>query len=154
MNFIRSRHKTVTHIGKAQGNYPVNLQLESPSSIRLRRVHSRSSRWTRSQVVQGYPTAIAADAALSPSAPSLNPWLSGRNLDFCLLAVCSCVLAVLCHQSLPLPASSSMSSPSALSTSPTSPGQIDFTVKAGLFTTSHQKDDGAENPKKNQSAND
>ncbi len=133
----------MTQIGRAQGNYPLDQRLESPAYIRLRRAHSRSSRLIRSQIAQGYPTAIAVPITAATPASFPHPWLSGRNLDLCLLAVCSCVLAVLCHQTMPLSINSNISTPSALSTSSTSPNQLDFTVKAGLFTTSQQKDDWA-----------
>ncbi|NJR38785.1 MAG: hypothetical protein HC781_07980 [Leptolyngbyaceae cyanobacterium CSU_1_4] len=62
-------------------------------------------------------------------------WLkSGRNLDFCLLAVCSCVLTVLCHQT-----TVSTTSSGTIRTAPTT-ANIDFTLKAGLFTSSKSED--------------
>jgi hypothetical protein len=64
-------------------------------------------------------------------------WLkSGRNLDFCLLAFCSCLLTLLCHQT---PVHASSSSGSARMPVPTSTN-IDFAIKAGLFTSSKSKD--------------
>jgi hypothetical protein len=74
-----------------------------------------------------------ADSAVS-LAPT--PFLSSRNLDFCLLAVCSCVLAVLCHQTVVVPSVSASSTPSAAV-----PAQLDFTLKSALFTSAQQKDD-------------
>lgn len=68
-----------------------------------------------------------------------TPWLgSGRNLDFCMLAICSCVLAILCHQTVYLPVSSSAPA-SQLTTSRIFPFQLDFMIKAGLFTSSHSQ---------------
>jgi hypothetical protein len=62
-------------------------------------------------------------------------WLkSGKNLDLCLLAVCSCVLTLLCHQT-----SVNTASSGAIRTAPTT-ASIDFAVKAGLFTTSKSED--------------
>lgn len=70
---------------------------------------------------------------------TLMDWFgSNRNLDICSLAVCSCVLTVLCHQ-VPVALSSS-----AVVTGMTAPvtrpianlSEIDLTLKAGLFTTS------------------
>jgi hypothetical protein len=62
-------------------------------------------------------------------------WLkSGRNLDLCLLAVCSCVLTLLCHQT-----TVSTSSTGTIRTAPTT-ASIDFTLKAGLFTSSKSED--------------
>jgi hypothetical protein len=62
-------------------------------------------------------------------------WLqSGKNLDLCLLAVCSCVLTLLCHQT-----SISHTSSGAIRTAPTT-ASIDFAVKAGLFTSSKSED--------------
>jgi hypothetical protein len=68
------------------------------------------------------------------AAPS--DWLkSGRNLDFCLLAFCSCVLTLLCHQtSVHNSSSSSVRTPNPTNIS------IDFTIKAGLFTSSQSED--------------
>jgi hypothetical protein len=64
-----------------------------------------------------------------------SEWLkSGRNLDFCLLAVCSCVLTLLCHQT-----AVSTSSTGTIRTAPTT-ANIDFTLKAGLFTSSKSED--------------
>ncbi|MGF1535740.1 MAG: hypothetical protein ACFB4J_04505 [Elainellaceae cyanobacterium] len=54
-------------------------------------------------------------------------YLTGRPLDFCLLALCSCLLSVMCHQT----GSVASQSPTA---STTTPPQIDFVVKAGLAT--------------------
>jgi hypothetical protein len=63
-------------------------------------------------------------------------WLkSGRNLDFCLLAFCSCLLTLLCHQA---PAHVSAGS-TARSPFPTTLN-IDFAIKAGLFTSSKSDD--------------
>ncbi len=64
-----------------------------------------------------------------------SEWLkSGRNLDLCLLAVCSCVLTLLCHQT-----TVSTSSAGTIRTIPTT-ANIDFTLKAGLFTSSKSED--------------
>jgi hypothetical protein len=68
--------------------------------------------------------------------PYLVHWLqSGGNLDFCVLALCSCVLTVLCHQTT-LSASPMASATGATPASAVQPAQIDFALKAGLFTTS------------------
>lgn len=93
-------------------------------------------------------TASSGHRPLHPGQPvaqtvayAVAPRLSSRNLDLCLLAVCSCVLTVLCHQTIPTPFSASSSSTaSAMTASSTSPSHIAFTLKAGLFTTSQQKD--------------
>jgi hypothetical protein len=62
-------------------------------------------------------------------------WLkSGRNLDLCLLAVCSFVLTLLCHQT-----SVSNNSSGTVRTAP-STANIYFTLKAGLFTSSKSED--------------
>lgn len=57
--------------------------------------------------------------------------LSGRSLDFCLLAVCSCLLSVMCHQA------GGVASQTARAAT-ASPPQIDFVVKAGLATAPRQ----------------
>ncbi|MEO1521112.1 MAG: hypothetical protein AAFU78_10075 [Cyanobacteria bacterium J06633_2] len=66
---------------------------------------------------------------------------SSRTLDFCLLAICSCALSLLCHQPIANPvATASSSMPGSMQTA--TPVSIDFLVKAGLLTT--QKDDDDE----------
>lgn len=70
-------------------------------------------------------------------------WLhSTRNLDFCLLALCSCLMAVLCHQVVVIPGSGtgSIAATSSMSRS----AQLDFLLKAGLFTGRSQPEVEAE----------
>jgi hypothetical protein len=50
------------------------------------------------------------------------------------------VLTVLCHQTIPVSFSASQSSTASAAASSTSPSQIAFTLKAGFFTSSQQKD--------------
>ncbi|MBW4466846.1 MAG: hypothetical protein KME07_15590 [Pegethrix bostrychoides GSE-TBD4-15B] len=80
-----------------------------------------------------------SDAAVVAVAPVPAQWL-GRNLDFCLLAFCSCVLAVLCHQSIILP-SAQAGSGSQMTVSRVSASQLDFLLKAGLFTSAKSQSD-------------
>lgn len=96
------------------------------------------------------PVTATATLAKSPyvvpstySAPAVQ-WMRGKNLDFCLLAVCSCVLAILCHQTVHLPFSQSAPASSLASSSRVWPSQLDFMLKAGLFTSSHQRSEGEE----------
>lgn len=81
----------------------------------------------------------------TPSAlPYLLHWLrSGKNLDFCLLALCSCILSLLCHQTLSsLPSSSALTSSSmATNTAIANLSNVDVVIKAGLFTTSVTSED-------------
>lgn len=80
-------------------------------------------------------------ASTATSVSYLGFWLrSGKNLDFCLLAVCSCVLSLLCHQTITsLPSTPTIASGSAATTVPVAtPSRIDLVIKAGLFTTSSQ----------------
>ncbi|MBD1848639.1 hypothetical protein [Leptolyngbya sp. FACHB-711] len=73
------------------------------------------------------------------------PWLhSTRNLDFCLLALCSCLLAVLCHQVVVMPGSGTAASSIVSSTATTRSAQLDFLFKAGLFTGKEQPEIGDE----------
>ncbi|MBW4658397.1 MAG: hypothetical protein KME15_06965 [Drouetiella hepatica Uher 2000/2452] len=61
--------------------------------------------------------------------PYLIHWLqSGGNLDFMVLALCSCVLTVLCHQPTVLPGEATSTPSSSQST------QVNFAIKAGLLT--------------------
>ena len=83
----------------------------------------------------------AQNAAQSPY---LVHWLqSGGNLDFCVLALCSCVLSVLCHQTA-VPSSPMASATGTAPTSAVQPAQIAFALKAGLFTTSPKIEEESE----------
>lgn len=69
--------------------------------------------------------------------------LSGRQIDFCVLALCSCALTLMCHQALslgysPANGSSSVSTPSVRVLT-----QLDFNIKSGLVATQEQEN-GAE----------
>jgi hypothetical protein len=80
----------------------------------------------------------AAPVASSTS-PYLLQWLrSGKNLDFCLLAICSCILTLLCHHTSVLPSSSA---PSASTAPIANFSSLDFTIKAGLFTRLTESDE-------------
>jgi hypothetical protein len=63
------------------------------------------------------------------------PIISQRNLDVCLLAVCSCALTLLCHQAANLSHSGPTSQPS-----PTV-AQVEVSLKAGWFAATHQSED-------------
>jgi hypothetical protein len=69
----------------------------------------------------------------------LAQWLrSGRNLDFCLLAICSCILTLLCHHTPTSLPSASSSGGSVNATPIANLSRLDFTIKAGLFTRSSE----------------
>ncbi|MEO0408474.1 MAG: hypothetical protein AAF289_14095 [Cyanobacteria bacterium P01_A01_bin.135] len=68
---------------------------------------------------------------MPPADMTPGPSLSGRSLDFCLLAVCSCLLSLLCHHT------GGITTQAAQATS-TTPPQIDFVIKAGLATSPRQ----------------
>jgi hypothetical protein len=77
--------------------------------------------------------------AVSAETPYLVHWLqSGGNLDFVVLALCSCILTVLCHQTTVLPANAAVDPSPASAVQPVS---VDFAIKAGLFTTAAQSQD-------------
>jgi hypothetical protein len=89
-------------------------------------------------------TVMLAKSVHSSHLPPATPppiWLIGKNLDFCLLAVCSCVLAVLCHQTVVVP-SATVSSNSVMTSSTLFPSQLDFAIKAALFTSWQKEDEG------------
>jgi hypothetical protein len=87
---------------------------------------------TSAQVPLQMSLAAAHRSAPAPAAPYLLQWLqSGGNLDFMVLALCSCVLTVLCHQ--PVLPSGSGSLATSSSAAPSS--EIGFAIKAGLSTT-------------------
>jgi hypothetical protein len=60
-------------------------------------------------------------------------------LDFVVLALCSCILTVLCHQTTVL--SPGLPVESSAPASAVQPAAVDFAIKAGLFTTSSQSQD-------------
>lgn len=83
--------------------------------------------------------------------PYLLLWLrSGKNLDLCLLALCSCILSLLCHQTVSsLPSSPTLTSNSAPITTPAAGlSRIDLVIKAGLFTSSSQTEEETERSRK------
>ncbi|NEQ98481.1 MAG: hypothetical protein F6K30_17470 [Cyanothece sp. SIO2G6] len=77
------------------------------------------------------PQAIASQVPLSASALQL----SSRGLDMCLLAVCSCALSLMCHQTSGLINLPSATSSTAMSPASSGAAQVDFVVKAGLVTS-------------------
>ncbi|NJO78598.1 MAG: hypothetical protein HC827_08750 [Cyanobacteria bacterium RM1_2_2] len=93
-------------------------------------------------------TAIRVVPSAVPSTPTTVSlpvqWVRGKNLDFCLLAFCSCILAILCHQAVHLPSSQSASTSTLAASSRVVPSQLDFMLKAGLFTSSNQRSEGEE----------
>lgn len=93
------------------------------------RAISQSHRKTTRQVVDG-SFAVEGDRTFE--------WMSGRNIDLCLLAVCSCVLSLMCHQGVGVVSATSASS-TGMNTASTTPAQVDFLVKAGLLTSGRQE---------------
>ncbi|MGK7887879.1 MAG: hypothetical protein AB4042_00995 [Leptolyngbyaceae cyanobacterium] len=96
----------------------------------------RSTRQQRRSLQQALqqklaPEAIATHMPLSASALQL----SSRGLDMCLLAVCSCALSLMCHQTSGLINLTSVSSSTAMSPASGGAAQVDFVVKAGLVTS-------------------
>ena len=63
--------------------------------------------------------------------PGHQPPHPGRSLDFCLLAVCSCLLSLMCHQT------GGIATQAARAATATPP-QIDFVIKAGIATSPRQ----------------
>lgn len=64
-----------------------------------------------------------------------GPHISSRGLDMCLLAMCSCALSLMCHQTSGLLNMPSVTASSAMNSTSNAPAQVDFMVKAGLVTT-------------------
>jgi hypothetical protein len=101
----------------------------------------QSSRQSSSPLALRSPKSAQSESVVL-AVPYLLHWLrSGRNLDFCLLALCSCILTLLCHQTAVLPSSASAkATPSALATSSARSSELDFFLKAALFSTSPKKE--------------
>lgn len=114
------------------------LQQSNSGSIALEQPSARLT-LRQGQLPQPHP--------ISSTLPYLLLWLrSGKNLDLCLLALCSCILSLLCHQTVSSPPSSpTLTSSSAPISSPMSGlSRIDLVIKAGLFTTASQTEEAGE----------
>ncbi|MBD3880288.1 hypothetical protein IFO70_00815 [Phormidium tenue FACHB-886] len=97
----------------------------------------------------GVPVAQFSKREAAPLSASQSPYLvhwlqSGSNLDFCVLALCSCVLTVLCHQTALLSPSPTAAASRAVTSSAMPLAQVDFAIKAGLFTTSPKIEEESE----------
>lgn len=122
----------MNNAGKNQPGYRfAKTKLKLNSSVP---VHHAASNLVLAKAGHGSRSAVAALATTSPT------WLSSRNLDFCLLAICSCVLAVLCHQTVVLPTGTATSN-STMTSSSVLLSQLDFAFKAGLFTSQKEDED-------------
>lgn len=89
------------------------------------------------------PLAVRSTPAVAAAKPMMTSLalMSGRNLDLCLLFVCSCLLSLLCHQMSSLH-TTAIATGSQLpgSTAPTSTlAQLDFLIKAGLKTSNSEE---------------
>jgi hypothetical protein len=111
------------------------------NSVRLERVSSKHRPFYSTE--QSTDPAQRSRQALVAAAPAPPQWL-GRNLDFYLLAFCSCVLAVLCHQSVLLPSAQTGSGSQMAMSSRVLPSQLDFLLKAGLFTSAQSQSEPEE----------
>lgn len=89
-----------------------------------------SKEWYSSSRSQHYPTVHPSENRWDSSLP-----VSSRGLDMCLLAVCSCALSLMCHQTSGLLNMPSVSASASTSSTSSAPAQVDFMVKAGLITT-------------------
>lgn len=121
---------------RRQPHHPQKLQTERQKSAVL----VQPAVVATTTAIRVAPYAVSSAQAIVP--PSMQ-WVRGRNLDFCLLAFCSCVLAILCHQAVHLPSSQSASTSTLTTSSRVFPSQLDFLLKAGLFTSS-QRSEGEE----------
>ncbi|MEB3355394.1 MAG: hypothetical protein VKK04_01515 [Synechococcales bacterium] len=88
-------------------------------------------RRTPTVLVESRPSASRMD-----NLHTIRRLLSGRNLDMCLLAICSCVLSLVVHQSTGMLNLPTVSASSVTPTSSATPAQIDFLIKAGLRVSS------------------
>jgi hypothetical protein len=121
--------------------YPA-LDFETPAnSLHEAQASRQMTISTRGQSLLARRT-VSASHSRNASAASFQ-WLhSTRNLDFCLLALCSCLLAVLCHQVVVIPGNSAAAGSIASSAATTRSAQLDFLLKAGLFTGKGQPEIG------------
>jgi len=81
----------------------------------------------------------ALHASGEPIGQEVFERISSRNLDLCLLAVCSCILSLLCHQPAGIHSAQAATLPTTGTTPSAAPVRVDFLIKAGLVT--HQKQD-------------
>ena len=123
---------------KDLSNFPQYPDFATPATNRPSANVAFSSR-TRSSGLSRYASQATPAQAKAVALP-MQWFHSTRNLDFCLIALCSCLLAILCHQVVEV--TPAAVEDAAVSASPTTKPaqQIDFLLKAALLAhTSHPK---------------
>ncbi|MEB3231421.1 MAG: hypothetical protein VKJ64_10455 [Leptolyngbyaceae bacterium] len=94
-------------------------------------VRKPSRQWRRSLQQKLAPHPLTAHPPFSMATLQL----SSRSLDMCLLAVCSCALSLMCHQTSGLVNLPSVTASTATGSASSGAAQVDFVVKAGLVTS-------------------
>ena len=94
----------------------------------------RSASSVRRSPYSKIPSPTVASAQAVEVLPPLRQ-MSSRTLDMCLLAVCSCALSLMFHQTSGLLNMPSVTSSSAMTPTSSGAAQVDFIVKAGLVTS-------------------
>ncbi len=87
------------------------------------------------------PSTSVNPSLTAPSPALMMDMVSSKNLDLCLLAICSCVLSLLCHQPAGISAPHAAHFPASGANSAATPVRVDFLIKAGLVTTRQQEHD-------------
>ena len=120
-------------------NFPQYPDFATPVATRSTSNNVAFSSRSRSSGLSRYVSQAAPAQAKAIALP-MQWFHSTRNLDFCLIALCSCLLAILCHQVVEF--TPAAVEDSAVSASPTTKPaqQLDFLLKAALLShTSHPK---------------
>jgi hypothetical protein len=84
----------------------------------------------------------AIEQQFAPPSTIYSPqWIvSSKQLDLLLLAVCSCLLTLLCHPALLQQSAASASSSAVQSSVPSTTSQINFYVKSALMSSFQDKE--------------
>lgn len=115
------------------------LSLAKRSSVRRERTDKAYRQEVRYPSRATPPTSITASSTTVPSTALMVDMMSSKNLDLCLLAICSCVLSLLCHQPAGISAPQAAHFPTSGTSPAATPVRVDFLIKAGLVTTRQQE---------------
>lgn len=109
-----------------------NLSHRNPRTGDSRNAEASLSRFAAKR---SFPLSSITPSSTAPSPALMMDMMSSKNLDLFLLAICSCVLSLLCHQPAGVSTPQAAHFPSSAARSAATPVRVDFLIKAGLMTT-------------------